>query len=169
MMESMPLGTMTTASIQPLKSTSGGRMSTVSGTIQDIRPPASAESGHAGSNQSPETPSVAVTPPPGGGDQTTTPDNTYDGRWVPFSYGPNGVDQNFSGCTTAGTISNALIHVFWSRANLGLAVQEFTREFFDSLPDSVIIFVCVSMKHAIREYESRHRAASKFEEYYVND
>jgi hypothetical protein len=66
MTESMPPGTMTTASTQPLKSTSGGRMGTVSGTIQDIRPPASAESGHAGSNQSPETPSVAVTPTPGG-------------------------------------------------------------------------------------------------------
>jgi hypothetical protein len=48
-------------------------------------------------------------------------------------------------------------------------VQKFTRKFFNSFFDAVVIFVCVNIEHVIREYESRRHVSSKFEECYVND
>ena len=60
-------------------------------------------------------------------------------------------------------LSNVLIQVYQTKANLGLATLPNTKHFFDFVLDLAIVLVCVSLEHAIWEYITEHCVNAKFE------
>lgn len=54
----------------------------------------------------------------------------------------------------AHILSRALTAAFWNPRIVGIATQVHTKEFFDPLPEVALVFVCICISHAIREYRT---------------
>jgi hypothetical protein len=64
---------------------------------------------------------------------------------------------------TIDIIHLTLIEIFWNFFNLKLTRNDFVRNMFDSLLISIIIFVCLCVENAIKEYLIEILTQIKFE------
>ncbi|MCJ1470388.1 hypothetical protein MMC07_009033, partial [Pseudocyphellaria aurata] len=72
-------------------------------------------------------------------------------------------NEPLTGRFGSALLSNALIQVFWPKSALTLATHPYTKQILRRVPDLVIVFVCVALEHAIREYETGRKVSGKFE------
>ena len=66
-------------------------------------------------------------------------------------------------------VFNVLISIFYSTINMKIAMQSHTHEYFKSISDNAIIFVCVALKHFLREWKTDRLKKLKFESFCVNN